>query len=78
MLLIADMVYSKKCKKIVKEDMIDSVFRLIGDLSIGKNVILERLGGEQTKVHVMKYRFLEDRLLIESQCTRYEFTIVYS
>lgn len=32
MLLMADMVYNKRCKKKVHQEMIDSVFQLLGDI----------------------------------------------
>lgn len=78
MLLMADMVYNKRCKKKVHQEMIDSVFQLLGDIKKGDNVKLRQLGGGIIKTpEVTKYKFFEDKLILESECTRYEFSIHY-
>lgn len=78
MLLMANMVYNKKCKKQVHKEMIDSIYQLLGDIKKGNNVKLRQLGGGIVKTpEVIKYKFFEDTLIIESECTRYEFSIHY-
>ena len=78
MLLMANMVYNKKCKKQVHKEMIDSIYQLLGDIKKGNKVKLRQLGGGIVKIpEVIKYKFFEDTLIIESECTRYEFSIHY-
>lgn len=78
MLLMANMVCNKKCKKQVHKEMIDSIYQLLGDIKKGNNVKLRQLGGGIVKTpEVIKYKFFEDTLIIESECTRYEFSIHY-
>ena len=78
MLLMANMVYNKKCKKQVHKEMIDSIYQLLGDIKKGNKVKLRQLGGGIVKTpEVIKYKFFEDALIIESECTRYEFSIHY-
>lgn len=78
MLLMANMVYNKKFKKQVHKEMIDSIYQLLGDIKKGNNVKLKQLGGGIVKTPaVIKYKFFEDTLIIESECTRYEFSIHY-
>lgn len=78
MLLMANMVYNKNCKKQVHKEMIDSIYQLLGDIKKGNNVKLKQLGGGIVKTpQVIKYKFFEDTLIIESECARYEFSIHY-
>lgn len=78
MLLINNYVYNKKEKNTTKENMKDSIYRILGELEVGSFIRLKRLGGEVEKIRVINYKFLEDTLVIESKLFKYEFTIIYS
>lgn len=78
MLLIVNSVYSFSRKKQVKKEMVDSIYKIIGELCKGQPLKLKHLGGEVIKIsNVIRYKFLEDKLIVETVCTRYEFKICY-
>lgn len=78
MLIIADIVYSLNKKKDIKKEMIDSIYKIEGEIRKNKPLKLRRLGGEIIKTpNVVKYKFFEDKLIVESICTRYEFKVIY-
>lgn len=58
--------------------MVDNIYQ-IKELMIGKKIEIQRLGGDRVVGgFITKYKFLEDKLVVETVCTRYTFSIIYN